>query len=148
MPPPRRQNAFARWLIPAALALVVASFAAGFLAHGDATSAALRALSVLVAACPCAVGLVLPLACSTSAGSAARNGILFRDPASLEALANAREILFYKTRTLTEGRLALSETITSPGLSESEVLYRAAQAERGIAHPVAVRSWMQPPTCR
>ncbi len=128
---------FARWLIPAALALAVASFAAGFLAHGDATAAALRALSVLVAACPCAVGLALPLAYSTSAASAARNGILFRDAASLEALANAREILFDKTGTLTEGRLALAGAIAAPGVAGSEVLYWAAQAERGIAHPVA-----------
>ena len=128
---------FARWLLPAALALAIASFAAGFLAHGDATAAALRALSVLVAACPCAVGLALPLAYSTSAASAARNGILFRDPASLEALANAREILFDKTGTLTDGRLALAGTIAAPGVAESEVLYWAAQAEHGIAHPVA-----------
>lgn len=128
---------FARWLIPAALGLAAASFASGFLAHGDATAAALRALSVLVAACPCAVGLALPLAYSTSAASAARNGILFRDPASLEALANAREILFDKTGTLTEGRLALAATVTAPGVAGSDVLYWAAQAERGIAHPVA-----------
>ena len=128
---------FARWLLPAALALAIASFAAGFLAHGDATTAALRALSVLVAACPCAVGLALPLAYATSAASAARHGILFRDPASLEALANAREILFDKTGTLTEGRLALAGTIAAPGVAESEVLSWAAQAERGIAHPVA-----------
>ena len=128
---------FSRWLLPAALALAVASFAVGFLAHGDATASALRALSVLVAACPCAVGLALPLAYSTSAASAARNGILFRDPASLEALANAREILFDKTGTLTDGRLALAGTIAAPDLAESEVLYWAAQAEHGIAHPVA-----------
>ena len=128
---------FSRWLLPAALALAVASFAVGFLAHGDATASALRALSVLVAACPCAVGLALPLAYSTSAASAARNGILFRDPASLEALANAREILFDKTGTLTDGRLALAGTIAAPGVAESEVLSWAAQAERGIAHPVA-----------
>lgn len=128
---------FARWLLPAALALAIASFAAGFIAHGDATAAALRALSVLVAACPCAVGLALPLAYSTSAASAARNGILFRDPASLEALANAREVLFDKTGTLTEGRLALAAIIVAPGVAEAEVLYWAAQAEHGIAHPVA-----------
>jgi heavy metal translocating P-type ATPase len=128
---------FARWLIPSALALSVLSFFGSWLAHGDAVAAALRALSVLVAACPCAVGLALPLAYSTSAASAARNGILFRDPASLEALANAREILFDKTGTLTEGRLVLESAIAAPGVTRDEVLYWAGQAEHGIAHPVA-----------
>ena len=128
---------FARWLIPAALALAFLSFLGSWLTHGDAVAAALRALSVLVAACPCAVGLALPLAYSTSAASAARNGILFRDPASLEALANAREILFDKTGTLTEGRLVLADTVAAAGVSRDQVLFWAAQAEHGIAHPVA-----------
>jgi len=128
---------FARWLIPAALALAAGSFVAAWLAHGSLAQAALRGLSVLVAACPCAVGLALPLAYSTSAASAARNGILFRDPASLEALANAREILFDKTGTLTEGQLVLAGTAPAPGETGTEVLYWAGQAEHGIAHPVA-----------
>ena len=128
---------FARWLIPGALALAALSFLGSWLAHGDVVAAALRALSVLVAACPCAVGLALPLAYSTSATSAARNGILFRDPASLEALANAREILFDKTGTLTEGRLVLTDTLVAPGGTPEQVLFWAGQAEHGIAHPVA-----------
>lgn len=128
---------FARWLIPGALALAALSFLGSWLAHGDVVAAALRALSVLVAACPCAVGLALPLAYSTSAASAARNGILFRDPASLEALANAREILFDKTGTLTEGRLVLADTVAAPGVTPEQVLFWAGQAEHGIAHPVA-----------
>lgn len=128
---------FARWLIPAALALAAGSFVVGWLAHGNLAEAALRALSVLVAACPCAVGLALPLAYSTSAASAARNGILFRDPASLEALANAREILFDKTGTLTEGQLVVAGIAPAPGVADAQLLYWAGMAEHGIAHPVA-----------
>lgn len=128
---------FARWLIPAALVTAGLSFAMAWFSSGDAVQAALRALSVLVAACPCAVGLALPLAYAASAGSAARNGILFRDPASLEALAQAREILFDKTGTLTEGRLEVTQVLGSERATPSEVLYWAGHAETDIAHPVA-----------
>jgi heavy metal translocating P-type ATPase len=128
---------FARWLVPLALVLAGSSFVLGWLSLGDATQAALRALSVLVAACPCAVGLALPLAYSAAVASAARNGILFRDPASLESLAQAKEVLFDKTGTLTEGRLEVVQTIAAPGKTSGEVLYWAGQAEAGIAHPIA-----------
>ncbi|WP_166259391.1 heavy metal translocating P-type ATPase [Marinobacter salicampi] len=127
---------FARWLVPTALVLSAAAFAYGFSTTGDAAEAALRALSVLVAACPCAVGLALPLAYATATGTAARQGIMFRDPASLEALAGAREILFDKTGTLTSGKLDV-EGVISKGLSRQRILHLAARAEAGIAHPIA-----------
>ena len=128
---------FARWLVPAALLLAAASFALAWASTGDAVGAALRALSVLVAACPCAVGLALPLAYAASTASAARQGILLRDPASLEALAGAREILFDKTGTLTEGLLAVREVLGSEWATPAEVLRWAGWAEADIAHPVA-----------
>lgn len=127
---------FARALIPLALALTVAVFFLAWWQSGDAAGALQRALSVLVAACPCAVGLALPIAYAASAASAARNGILFRDPASMEALAGAAEIQFDKTGTLTEGRLALAEVVTS-GHAAQDVLRWAALAEAGITHPIA-----------
>lgn len=128
---------FARWLLPIALALAAVALVAGWLATGDATQATLRALSVLVAACPCAVGLALPLAYAAAAASAARQGILFRDPASLEALAQANEILFDKTGTLTHGVLEVAAVVTAPGMTPAVLLAWAALAEAGIAHPIA-----------
>jgi len=128
---------FARWLVPGALALAVASFVLSWSAGGDPAQAALRALSVLVAACPCAVGLALPLAYAASTASAARQGILLRDPASLEALANAQEILFDKTGTLTEGMLEVREVLGSQHDVPAVVLALAARVEADIAHPVA-----------
>lgn len=128
---------FARWLVPAAVVLAAASFALAWAGTGDATQAALRALSVLVAACPCAVGLALPLAYAAATASAARQGILLRDPASLEALAGAREILFDKTGTLTEGTLEVGTVLGSALAAPAEVLQWAARAEADIAHPVA-----------
>ncbi len=129
---------FARWLLPIALALAVIALLAGWLATGDATEATLRALSVLVAACPCAVGLALPLAYAAAAASAAREGILFRDPASLEALAKANEILFDKTGTLTHGALEVAAVVAAPELGPAALLAWAALAETGIAHPIAL----------
>ncbi|MGV3742457.1 MAG: heavy metal translocating P-type ATPase [Burkholderiaceae bacterium] len=127
---------FARWLIPFALGLATLAFAYAYVSSGDAMDATLRALSVLVAACPCAVGLALPLAYATSAATAARNGILFRDPASMESLAQAKEILFDKTGTLTTGKLEVAEIVAADSDSK-KVLHWAGMAEIGIAHPIA-----------
>lgn len=125
---------FARWLIPAALGFSVLAFGWGFIETGALDQALLRALSVLVAACPCAVGLALPLAYATATATAARQGVLFRDPAAMEALAGARSVLFDKTGTLTAGELELVEII---GGRQGELLRWAAQAEAGIVHPMA-----------
>ena len=128
---------FARWLLPIALALAGLSLLGGWLATGDATQATLRALSVLVAACPCAVGLALPLAYAAASASAARHGILFRDPASLEALAQANEVLFDKTGTLTHGAFEVSAIVCAEQVEPAALLAWAALAETGIAHPIA-----------
>ncbi|MGV3654155.1 MAG: heavy metal translocating P-type ATPase, partial [Noviherbaspirillum sp.] len=127
---------FARFLIPGALALSILVFLYAWSKDGDLAAAALRALSVLVAACPCAVGLALPLAYAAAAASAARQGILFRDPASMEALARSRSILFDKTGTLTKGRLEVVD-VFAPECGGAAALRWAALAETGIAHPVA-----------
>lgn len=125
---------FARWLIPVAISLSVLAFFYGYFHSGAFEAAALRALSVLVAACPCAVGLALPLAFATATATSARRGVLFRDPGSMEALAKARTVLFDKTGTLTAGELELVETV---GAERRQLLLWAAQAEAGIAHPIA-----------
>ncbi|WP_162623088.1 heavy metal translocating P-type ATPase [Billgrantia lactosivorans] len=125
---------FARWLVPVALSISALAFVYGYFASGSYDEAALRALSVLVAACPCAVGLALPLAYATSTQFAAHQGMLFRDPGSMEALAGARSVLFDKTGTLTSGELELVEVV---GSERRQLLLWAAQAEAGIAHPIA-----------
>jgi P-type Cu2+ transporter len=102
--------------------------------------AMLTALSVLVVACPCAVGLAAPMAHSLGIGQLARHGCLVRSPGALEALACARLIAFDKTGTLTRGRPRLVD-LASDGASEEEILARLAGLERhsehGLAHAVA-----------
>jgi P-type Cu2+ transporter len=102
--------------------------------------AMLTALSVLVVACPCAVGLAAPMAHSLGIGQLARHGCLVRSPGALEALACARLIAFDKTGTLTLGRPRLVD-LASDGVAEEEVLARLAGLERhsehGLAHAIA-----------
>jgi Cu2+-exporting ATPase len=103
--------------------------------------AMLTALSVLVVACPCAVGLAAPMAHSLAIGQLARHGCLVRSPGALEALAGTRLIAFDKTGTLTRGRPQLVE-IVSDGVGEDEALARLAGLERhsehGLAHAIAL----------
>src|SRR3546814_17126604 len=98
--------------------------------------ALLTSLSVLVAACPCAVGLALPLAFSAGSARASNAGILFRDPASVEALARARVFAFDKTGTLTTGQLTVTN-VTSARLQPDELVRAVACPASGVAHPVA-----------
>jgi Cu2+-exporting ATPase len=103
--------------------------------------AMLTALSVLVVACPCAVGLAAPMAHSLGIGQLARHGCLVRSPGALEALAGTRLIAFDKTGTLTLGRPKLVD-LASDGVGEEEVLARLAGLERysehGLAHAIAI----------
>ena len=98
--------------------------------------AMLAALSVLVVACPCAVGLAAPMAHSLGIGQLARHGCLVRSPGALEALAVARLIAFDKTGTLTLGRPQLVD-LASDGVGENEVLGRLAGLERHSEHGLA-----------
>src|SRR6202041_3261030 len=96
----------------------------------------LIALSVLVVACPCAVGLAAPMAHSLGIGQLARHGCVVRNPAALEALAGACLIAFDKTGTLTLGRPQLVD-LASDGVGDDEVLARLAGLERHAEHGLA-----------
>ena len=98
--------------------------------------AMLTALSVLVVACPCAVGLAAPMAHSLGIGQLARHGCLVRSPDALEALARTRLIAFDKTGTLTLGRPHLVD-LASDGVGDDEVLARLAGLERHSEHGLA-----------
>jgi P-type Cu2+ transporter len=98
--------------------------------------AMLTALSVLVVACPCAVGLAAPMAHSLGIGQLARHGCLVRSPGALEALAGIRLIAFDKTGTLTTGRPHLVD-LACDGVGEDEVLARLAGLERHSEHALA-----------
>lgn len=95
------------------------------------------AVSVLLIACPCALGLATPMALTVGIGRAARHGVLVRNAASLQNLSGADLLALDKTGTLTEGRPVLDSVLPLPPFAENDLLALAASAERGSEHPVA-----------
>ncbi len=119
----------------------------GNLALGVAPlDAVLRGLTVLVVTCPCALGVAAPLVRVVAIGRAARRGVLIRDPDALEraglparrGAAGPRVVAFDKTGTLTEGRpVVVGVELVAPGVDRAALLWAAASAEVGSAHPIA-----------
>ena len=99
--------------------------------------ALLVAVSVLIVACPCALGLATPMAIMVATGRGARAGVLARDAEALEVLAQAEVLLVDKTGTLTEGRPRVVRVEAAPGLDEGEMLRLAAAVELASEHPLA-----------
>jgi Cu+-exporting ATPase len=123
--------------VPVVLGIAVVTLAAWWAGTGDVAAAILNAVSVLVIACPCALGLATPAAIAVSTGAAARAGILVADADALEQAAAVTVTAFDKTGTLTEGRPALAEIVAAEGAGAAEVLRLAAAVQRGSEHPLA-----------
>jgi Cu+-exporting ATPase len=135
----RLVNQVSRYFVPAVLvvsvlALVVWSVwgASPRLAH-----ALIAAVSVLIIACPCALGLATPLSIMVGVGRGAENGVLIKNAEALEILEKADTLVVDKTGTLTEGRPRLVGVEAADGFSEEELLRLAASLERGSEHPLA-----------
>ncbi len=126
----------AAWFVPAVLAAATVAFL-GWAAAGMATHGLLAAVSVLVIACPCALGLATPTALMAGTGAAARAGILIRDAAALEQAHRVRVVVFDKTGTLTEGRPSVTEILPAQGIETEALLALAAAAQSGSEHPLA-----------
>ena len=126
--------------VPAVIAVAAAAFAAWSLVGPDPALpyAVVAAVSVLVIACPCALGLATPMSIMVAVGRGARAGVLIRDAAALESLAKSDVLLVDKTGTLTSGAPELTDVIAAPGgPAESEILSLSASLERGSEHPLA-----------
>jgi len=124
--------------VPVVVAIALVAFALWLLFGPEPrlSYAFTAALSVLLIACPCALGLATPAAVMVATGRAARLGVLFRKGDALEALARARAVVFDKTGTLTEGRPELV-ALWIEGMGEDEALRLAAALEEKSEHPIA-----------
>ncbi len=127
------------WFVPL---VVLASLLAGaaWLLLGPEprlSHALVAAVSVLIIACPCALGLAIPMSVMTAVGRGASSGILVRDAEALEILAAVDTLVVDKTGTLTEGKPRLTEVVPAPGVTDDELLRLAAAVERGSEHPLA-----------
>jgi Cu2+-exporting ATPase len=133
----RHADRVARVFAPAVLCAAAITALVHALAGRSALDTALIAASVLIVACPCALGLATPVAIAAAIGRAARLGVLIVRGDALERCARVGRVLLDKTGTLTEGRLALEEIDAAPGCSNEAVLCAAASAEGASTHPLA-----------
>jgi Cu+-exporting ATPase len=97
----------------------------------------INAVSVLIIACPCALGLATPMSIMVATGRAATQGVLFRDAAAIERFRDVDTLIVDKTGTLTEGRPRFERAIATAGCTEDEVLRLAASLDKGSEHPLA-----------
>lgn len=129
----------AGYFVPTVIGIAVLAFAA-WLAFGPAPAlgyAVVAAVSVLIIACPCALGLATPMSIMVATGRGAQAGVLIRDAEALERFAKVDVLVLDKTGTLTEGRPSLTEVIALGDIGEDRVLALAAALERGSEHPLA-----------
>jgi len=104
---------------------------------GDKEHALIRTATVLVIACPHALGLAIPLVIAISTSLGAQNGLLVKDRLALERARNLDIVIFDKTGTLTRGSPAVSEVAAAPGTTEDDLIARAAAVESNSEHPLA-----------
>jgi Cu+-exporting ATPase len=134
----RTADRVTEWFVPLVIVLALVSFGAWWL-FGPApalTNALVAAISVLIIACPCAMGLATPTAVMVGTGRAAESGVLIRGGAALEATGHVDTVVFDKTGTLTVGQPSVKAVRTADGWQEDEVLALAAAVERSSEHPL------------
>jgi Cu+-exporting ATPase len=127
------------WFVPAVIgaAVLAAIEWATFGPDPRMAHALVAGVSVLIIACPCALGLATPMSIMVGVGRGAQAGILVRNAEALERFEKIDTLVFDKTGTLTEGRPAVTAIKTAPGIDEAELLRLAASLERGSEHPLA-----------
>ena len=121
--------------VPVVIVIAVVTFVAWLAVSGNVEPSLIAAVSVLVIACPCALGLATPTAIMTGTGAAARAGILIKEVDALEQAHNIDTVIFDKTGTLTEGRPRVAR-LSATG-SDDNLLTVAASVQRGSEHPLA-----------
>jgi len=127
------------WFVPAVIAVAVLAFAAWALVGPDPklAYALVAAVSVLIIACPCALGLATPMSIMVGVGRGAQAGVLIKNAEALERFEKIDTLVVDKTGTLTEGRPAVTAIVAASGFDEAELLRLAASLERGSEHPLA-----------
>jgi Cu+-exporting ATPase len=123
--------------VPVVLGVAALTLLGWLLAGAGAETAVVNAVTVLVIACPCALGLATPTAVMVGTGIAARRGILVRDASALERAQAVTTVVFDKTGTLTQGTPTLVAVHPAPGVDESQLLSSAAALQAGSTHPLA-----------
>ncbi|MCO5157103.1 MAG: heavy metal translocating P-type ATPase [Aquamicrobium sp.] len=128
------------WFVPAVILVAVLAFIAWSIWGPEPrfSFGLIAAVSVLIIACPCALGLATPMSIMVGVGRGAQNGVLIKNAEALEHMEKVNTIIVDKTGTLTEGRPAVTAIVAAPGFNEEEVLRLAASVERASEHPLAL----------
>ena len=127
------------YFVPAVILAAVVTFIVWYVTGPEPrfAHALVNAVSVLIVACPCALGLATPMAVMVGTGRGAQAGILIRNAEALEVFRNVNTLIVDKTGTLTEGKPQLSSVIPLPGFDESDILKWVGSIERSSEHPLA-----------
>jgi len=144
----RLADRVARWFVPGVIAVAALAFT-GWLVWGPAPALAhalVAAVTVLIIACPCALGLATPMSIMVAVGRGAQEGVLINNAAALERLEKVDTLVIDKTGTLTEGRPQVTAMQTAPGIADQVLLGIAQGLERNSEHPLAqaVRAYSIP----
>lgn len=125
--------------VPTVVAIAILAFVAWMIFGPEPALvfAIASAVSVLIIACPCALGLATPISITTAAGRGAQAGVLIKDAEALERMAGVDTLIVDKTGTLTMGKPKLTDTLVLGDISEADLLSLAAALERGSEHPLA-----------
>ena len=126
----------AGYFVPAVIAIAVASGIAWFIGTGDFKFALTIFISVLVIACPCALGLATPTAIMVGTGKGAENGILIKSGEALETAHKINAIILDKTGTITEGKPSVTDLICASNFTQEKLLQLVASAEKNSEHPL------------
>jgi Cu+-exporting ATPase len=138
-PVQRLADQVSAWFVPLVMAAALVAFA-GWMTFGPEprfTFALVAAVTVLIIACPCALGLATPMSIMVGIGRGARAGILIRDAEALERFERVDTIVIDKTGTLTEGKPSVVSIVAADGGDDGLLLRLAASVERGSEHPLA-----------
>ncbi len=129
----------AAWFVPAVVVVAVLAFAVWAMVGPEPrlAHALIAAVSVLIIACPCALGLATPISIMVASGRGAQHGVLFKDAGAIETLRGIDTLVVDKTGTLTEGKPALAELVILGGQPRERLLALAAALERPSEHPLA-----------
>ena len=127
------------WFVPLVIAVAVIAFIAWAVFGPEPRLAygLVAAVTVLIIACPCALGLATPMSIMVGVGRGAQSGVLVKDAAALERLESVDTLVIDKTGTLTEGKPSLTAIITASGFEEADALRLAASVEQASEHPLA-----------
>jgi len=135
----RLADQVAGWFVPAVIAIAVIAFAAWAVFGPEPRMAygMVAAVSVLIIACPCALGLATPMSIMVGVGRGAQAGVLIKNAEALERMEKVDTLVVDKTGTLTEGKPKVVAIVAAAGFQESEILRLAASVERASEHPLA-----------